>query len=1025
MQISHVAVDRPVFTALFTCLILVLGIIALTRLPVDLMPDITEPRISITTTYENASPEETEELITRPIEEVVSSVTGVEEVDSISGEGQSRVTVAFAWGTDIDSVSNDIRDRLDRIYASLPEKADRPSLRKFNPSEFPVLILGTSSRLDPLKLRYIIEEQVLHRLERAPGIAAVSAVGGKEREIHVNLYSEKLKALKLSANTIVSAIQTGNLNLPAGSIYRGRLDVRIRTPGLYISLDEIRNTTIAVVNGAPIRIRDIGTVEDAWKEETNYVMVNGKSGLIIRVNKQSGANTVEVVKGVMKEVAQINREMPEIEIVPIINSAKYIENAIRNLSQAAMFGGCFAVLVLLLFLRNIRSTFVVAISIPISVIAAFLLIYFGGFTLNIMTLGGLALGIGMLVDNAIVVVENILRLHDAGMARINAAKSGSEEVTSAIIASTLTTLVVFLPLILMRGMSGIMFKQLALVVSFSLFSSLVVAISLVPMLSSRLLKPTLAANEPSPNVKDRKLLFSNELFVRFELLYKDILHWALNHRVVVCGVCIVILIASFAFVPLIGSELMPETDEGEVRVEGEMEVGTRLDLLMQTCDAIYPIIEKEVPEIESSLAFIGGRPWRPGSSNTAEFRLNLTPISERKRTDMMVADDLARTLSGIPGVKIRTRKGSGFFLLRRATGSTERLNLEVRGHDLEVAMALVDQIVPLIEAVPGVTDTRISQSHGTPEERIIIDRTKAEELKLTVTQISQTLETALSGRSAGNYREGGDEFRILVKVRDARQLSLKDILDLTVTNQDGEPIVLRNVVDIRPQTGPTTIERKNQQRLIEVRINTRGRDMGSVAADIERELKSVAVPENFQAAVTGDYEEQGKAFAELMLSFGLAILLVYMVMGCQFESLRDPFVVMFSVPFAAVGVILMLFFTNTTFNLQSFIGCITLAGIVVNNAILLVDHTNLLRRRDGLMLRQAIEEAGRRRLRPILMTALTTSLALIPLALGLGEGGEAQAPMARAVIGGLLSSTFITLILVPVVYSILTSKRFE
>lgn len=823
---------------MMTCLVMVLGSIALTRIPVDLMPDITEPRITITTVYEYASPEEVEELITRPIEEAVSSVTGVEELYSISAEGRSRVTVAFSWGTDIDSVSNDVRDRLDRIYSSLPEKAERPSLRKYNPSEFPVLILGTSSNIDPLKLRYTIDELVQPRIERAPGIAAVDVVGGKEREIHVDLDSEKVKALKLSVNTIVESIEKGNLNLPAGSIYRGRLDVRIRTPGLYMNLDEIRNTIVAMVDGTPVRVRNIGLVEDSWKEETNHVLVNGKNGLILRVNKQSGANTVEVVKGVMKEVARINQEIPEIEIVPIINTAKYIKQSIQNLGQTTMYGGCFAVFVLLFFLRNIRSTFVVAVSIPISVIAAFLLIYFGGFTLNIMTLGGLALGIGMLVDNS-----------------------------------------------------------------------------------------------------------------------------------------------------------------------------------------IYPVIEQNTPEIESSLAFIGGRPWRPGSANTGEFRFNLKPLAQRTRSDAQIADDLARRLVDVPGVKIRTRKGSGFFLLRRATGSTERLSVEVRGHDLETAAALTSQVTEVIEAVPGVTDTRVSQSLGTPEERIIVDRAKAEEMKLTVTQISETLETALSGRSAGEYRQSGDEFRILVKVRDARRLSLRDILDLTVTNKDGEPIVLRNVVNIQPQTGPTTIECKNQQRYVEISVNIRGRDMGSVAADIEKELKSVAIPSNFQVVVTGDYEEQGKAFRELMLSFALAVLLVYMVMACQFESLRDPFVVMFSVPFAAVGVILILFLTGTTLNLQSFIGCITLAGIVVNNAILLVDHTNLLRRRDGMPLKQAIEEAGRRRLRPILMTAFTTSLALIPLALGLGEGGEAQAPMARAVIGGLLSSMLITLILVPVVYSVLEWKN--
>jgi len=420
---------------------------------------------------------------------------------------------------------------------------------------------------------------------------------------------------------------------------------------------------------------------------------------------------------------------------------------------------------------------------------------------------------------------------------------------------------------------------------------------------------------------------------------------------------------------------------------------------------------------------MGGRPWRPGGSHTGQFRISLKPRDQRTRSDEEIAADLARRLRNIPGVKIRTRRGQGFFLLRMMTRGMERLSVEARGHDLGVADDLIHQAVMLIEDVPGVSDIRRSRTAGAPEELIYVDRAKAEEMKLSVTAIGETLETALSGSSAGEFREGGDEFRILVKLRDARNMSLQEVLDLTVTNADGEPVVLQNVVGTRPRSGPVIIERQDQERIVDARINIRGRDTGSVARDIQERLGEIAVPPGYSVSLGADYEEQQKTFRELMISFGLAVLLVYMVMACQFESLRDPLVVMFSVPFAAIGVILMLFLTDTTLNLQSFIGCIMLAGIVVNNAILLVDHTNLLRRRDGLPLREAIIEAGRRRLRPILMTALTTSLALVPLAVGMGEGGEAQAPMARAVIGGLLSSTFITLILVPVVYSLVERRK--
>lgn len=1022
MKISRFSIHRPVFTAMATSLVLVLGAMAVTRIPIDLMPDITMPRISVNTNYENASPEEVEELITRPLEEALSAVTGVEELSSISAEGRSRVTVGFAWGTDVDVAVNDVRDRLDRVVGRLPDNAERPTVRKFNPAEFPVLILGTSSALDPLVLRQLIEDEVKHRIERAPGVAALDVVGGLEREIHVDLDPGKLRMLGLSPHVIVERIRAGNLNLPAGSVYLGDLDVRIRTPGLYESLADLGDAAIAIRGDAVLRLRDIATVSDKWREVTSHILINGKSGVMLRVNKQSGTNTVDVVRGVLAEVGRVNRDLPQLEIVPVINTAKYIEQSISNMGRAAVYGAVFAVLVLLFFLRNLRSTVVMAVSIPVSVVATFLLIHFAGFTLNIMTIGGLALGMGMLLDNAIVVVENILRLHDGGLPRKEAAVRGSEEVTSAILASTLTTIVVFLPVVFMRGMSGLMFRQLATVVAFALFCSLVVSIALVPMIASRIIRPTTDHSDIHNAHLRAWIGASDRFFTGVDLWYRDRLHWALDHRAWVGIGCVVLLGGSIALVQFIGTELMPEADEGEVRVDGEMQVGTRLAVVQDTFMRMWPVVRDAVPEIETSQAFIGGRPWSPGSGNTGEFRLFLVPRAERTRSDEQIAADLETLLRGWPGVRIRTRKGSGFFLLNRAMGATERLSVEVRGHDLDTALALTREVVERVEAIPGVTDTRVSMTDGTPEAEVVVDRTKAEAMKVSVRDISEMLGLVLSGRSAGDFREGGREYRILVKVGEARHWAPSEVLDMTVTNADGEAVVLRNVVETRSRAGPVSIERNNQQRTISLRVNFRDRDMGSVARDIEADLRNLVVPDGFSLLVTGDYEDQQEAFQELLISIALALLLVYMVMACQFESLRDPFVVMFSVPLAAVGVILMLFLTGTTFNLQSFIGCITLAGIVVNNAILLVDQTNQLRRLEGMPLREAIEEAGRRRLRPILMTATTTSLALVPLAIGLGEGGEAQAPMARAVIGGLLSSTVITLFLVPVVYSVFEKK---
>ncbi len=1022
MRLSRFAVHRPIFTIMVTLIVVILGGVSLIRLPIDLMPDITYPTLSISTSYENASPEEIEELVTRPIEEAMSAVPGVEEVSSISTEGLSNVRVSFAWRTDLDAAANDIRDRLDRVVPRLPDDAERPRLRKFDLASFPILILGAASNLDPIQMRRIIDDQVKYRLERVPGVAAVDVWGGLDREIHVNLFADRINALGIPLDQILNRIREENVNVSAGTIERGNYEVMIRTPGDYTTLSELGNTVIAIREGVPVQLKDIASVEDSWQKVTRIVQINGKPGIRLSVNKQSGTNTVEVAKGALQEIEQINQDIPQINLTPIIDTSDYIQRAITNVGYSAFYGGFLAIFVLLLFLRNIRTTAIIATAIPISVISTFALIYFGGFTLNIMTIGGLALGIGMLVDNAIVVLENIFRQREAGEGSEHAAVSGSEEVSSSIIASTLTTLAVFLPLLFIRGMSGVMFKQLSLVVGFSLLCSLGVAMTLVPMLAAKVLPSTAPNHEGERTWARRASLHSGRVFAKLEGGYKRVLQVALDHRALVIASGVLMLIGSLALVPLVGVELMPTTDEGEVRLNAEMEVGTRLERVAETFEAIESVVTQTVPEIKNMVTFVGGSSWRGTGSHTGEMRIALKPQAERSRSSEEIATVLRRKLSNIPGATTRTRAGQGLFLLRLGTRDLDRIQVEIRGYDLEAANALAERVKQVIEKVDGITDAKVSRESGSPEELIIVDRQKAADMRLTVSGIANMLQTVLSGTSASNYREAGDEYSILVKLKDAERLDLREILDLTLTNANGQAVVLRNVVKVRPRSGPIVIERKDQERIVTVSADISGRDMGAILADIREGLRSVPVPQNLSIVFGGDYEEQQKAFWELLLNLVLALVLVYMVMACLYESLRDPFVVMFSVPLAAIGVIVMLFLTNTTFNVQSFIGCIMLGGIVVNNAILLVDHTNLLRRRDGMPLRQAIEEAGRRRLRPILMTAMTTIFGLIPLALGLGEGGEAQAPMARAVIGGLLSSTLITLVFVPTVYSIVQRR---
>ena len=1017
MKPSRFAVNHPIFTIMAALIVIILGGVSLTHLPIDLMPDITYPTLSVSTIYENASPEEVEQLITRPIEEAMSAVPGAEEITSISAEGASNVRITFTWGTDLDAAANDIRDRLDRVTRHLPETAEKPSLRKFDLASFPILILGAYSNLDPLQMRRIIDDQVKYRIERLPGVAALDVHGGLDREVHVNLSADKIKALELPLDQVISKIKSENVNIPAGAVERGNIEITVRTPGEYTNLDELRNTVIAMREGVPIQLKEVASVEDSWVKITRIVRVNGQPGVRLGISKQSGTNTVEVAKGVKREIELINQDIPQIHLIPIIDTSDYIQRSIRNVGSSIIYGGALAILVLLLFLRSIGSTAVIATAIPISIIATFALLYFGNFTLNLMSLGGLALGIGMLVDNAIVVQENIYRLRETGVEAKQAAVAGSEEVTAPIIASTLTTLAVFLPLVFVQGMSGVMFKQLAYVVSFALACSLVVALTLVPMLAARIRSLPTIEQENSETLRHKIFRVSGRFFIDMEYGYKRLLHFAMAHRKLVITGALSLLLGSVALIPLVGVEFMPATDEGEVRIDGEMDVGTRLDLVDRAFKTIEAAVKQEVPEAKSTVTFLGGSSWRGTGSHTGNISVTLKPQSERLRSSEEIAAALRRKLRDIPGMTIRTRAGQGLFVLRIGTSSGERVQVEIRGHDLETADVLARRVEEIVDQVEGVTDTRVSRELGSPEELTIVDRQKAADMKLTVSQIANMLQTVLSGTEAGSYREGGKEYTILVKLKDAEQLALPDLLDLTLTNAEGKPVVLRNVVRLQPQTGPVQIERKDQERIITVSANIAERSMGSLLADIRKGLQSLPVPRDFSIAFGGDYEEQQKAFRELLLSFALALILVYMVMASLYESLRDPLVVMFSVPLATIGVVLMLLLTNTTFNVQSYIGCILLGGIVVNNAILLVDTINLLHRRQGMPLREAIEEAGRRRLRPILMTSITTSLALVPLALGLGEGGEVQASMARAVIGGLLSSNLITLVFVPTVYS--------
>lgn len=1016
MTLPEFSVRRPVFISMIFLMVLVIGAVALSRLQIDMLPAVEMPTLSIRTEFTGASPEIMERQVTQVIEEVVSTVPGVEEITSDSSEGRSNVQIRFNWGTDIDFAALDVRSALEDEMDELPDDIDRPRIRKFDISSFPVVLLGISSRLDPVDLTQLIEDEIRYRFSRIPGVAQVDVWGGFNREIRIELDPERIMALSLPLDQIIRAVTRANLDRPAGKLEQGLYEIQLRAPAQFIDLDQIRNTVVARQDGAAVTLAQVARVTDTYEKLTRIIRVNGEPGIRLAVRKQSQANTVDVANRILAEIDRINEVMPQVQIVPVINQGNFIQRSIANVARSVLYGGGLAILILLFFLRTVRSTVVIAMAIPISMLATFAVMFFFNFTINLMTLGGLALGVGMMVDNSIVVLENIFRhRNELDKPPDIASKDGAMEVAPAIVASTVTTLVIFLPLVFVRGVSGILFTEMAYVIIFSLTCSLLVALSLVPMLTSRLLR--IKKRAPSRSVIWFFFSLSESFFLKLMHVYTRLLKTALSHRVITVIITTGALVGALMLIPKIGTEFLPPSDEGEVRITGEMAVGTRLDLVDRQSRWMESIVYPAVPEAVSSVVSVGASGHRPGNAAKTELRISLTPSSQRDRSNIDIADDLRQRLAGqIPGMIVRTRAPQGQFIMERILGGDDGLTVEVRGFDLDILKSLAVRAAGLIETVPGVTDIEISQEAGAPRKEIFVDRNKAADVGLSVQDITDVLSTAVAGAKAGEYQTGGESYRIFVQLSNVETRSLDEILDLTLTTASGQQVAMRNLVSVTSGSGPLLIDRKDQQRIITVSANVSGRDMGSVAGEVAGRLNEIPRPAGYDLQVAGDFEEQQKAFRELVISLILALALVYMVMACQYESLVNPLVVMFSVPFAVIGVLIMLFLTHTTLNVQSYIGCIMLGGIVVNNAILLVDQSSRLSRKE-MKVREAVMEAGRRRLRPILMTSLTTLLGLLPLALGIGEGADAQAPLARAVVGGLAGSTLITLVLIPVIYS--------
>ncbi|HQU71324.1 MAG TPA: efflux RND transporter permease subunit [Calditrichia bacterium] len=1008
MKITSVAVHRPIATSMVFLIVLVLGMMGLRYLPIDLLPQIEYPQLTVRTNYPNVGPQEIEKIITDRVENAVASVPNVEEMRSSSSEGQSRVTLEFSQGTNIDEAANDVRAALDRIRDDFPPEVESPRLWKFDPDNFPVVILGAKSGMGMERLTRVLEREISHRFEQLPGAGSVDVWGGVYRQIQVRLKRDRLASSQLSANDVQQALLRENVTLPGGDMREGFNDMYVRSRGEFQSLDEIANTIITLVDGQPIRVRDVAEVVDGYEDLNRLVQIDDQPVVRIGIRKQSGANTVAVAKAAREVMAKINEERDDLELLMVIDQSEFIKNSINNVQTSAIWGGLLAVLILYFFLRNGSTTFIIALSIPISIIATFGLLFFNDLTLNQMSFGGLALGIGLIVDNAIVVLENIVRLREKGHSLQESALSGTKQVGGAIVASTLTTTVIFLPVVFMQTVSGMLFRELALVVVFALLCSLLVALSLVPMLGSRYL--TVGNGEEK---KEGIMARIGRGLQRLEDRYGRILETVLRHRRMVFTITGLLLVLTFFLWPLIPVELAPQTDADEINVDLEMAQGTNIAVVNEYLRELERIVREAAPMDQVRYMTVEIRP------GDAEVELSLLSAGERTMDSFVIADQIRRSVEGkIPGAELQVRAQSGLWMLRRLFGSGEQaVQLELRGYDLDLADQLAQGIKREMEQVPEIKDVRISRREGRPEQNLIIDRERIADLGLSVREVAQVIQTNIGGSQAGVFREGGEEFPIVVRLQPRDRLSTLDLGNVALRTAGGQILPVSSVVKTERRRSPTNIERVDGQRVTYINANLQsGAALGDVIEKLKVRLESVILPGDFSLLFRGEYEEQQKAQRDFLLSILMAVVLIYMVMAAQFERFLDPVIVMVTVPMAFIGVVPTLLLTGTSLNVQSLMGIVMLIGIVVNNAIVLVDYINLLRREQNLSVRDAVLQSGRLRLRPILMTTFTTVLGMLPLAFGTGAGGEIQAALARSVIGGLSVSTLITLVLIPAVY---------
>lgn len=1013
MKISDFAVRRPVTITMIVLAVLLLGTVSLGKLAIDLYPELNFPIAAVTASYPGAGPEEIENQVTRPLEEIMGTVNNVEGIQSVSSPGSSMVLMLFNWGTDIDFATLQMREKIDMIKSGLPDDVGTPTVLKMDPTMMPIIQAGVSGSRDLASLQQITEDVIKKRLERIEGVASVAITGGLVSEVEVKVDPVKMDTYGLSINQITQTLQGENMNLSSGEIEDGKETLLVRTVGELKRIEDFEQIIINGSNGVQVKLKDVALISFTHQKPTQYTRVNQKASLSINILKQTGSNIVRVADKVNEEIKALEKELPAgVKIDVVVDQSVFIKQSIQQVVNNTIAGGILAVLVLLVFLRNIRSTLIIGLSIPFSVIATFILVYFAGITLNVMSLGGLALGVGMMVDSAIVILENIYRYRQLGYGYVDAAIEGTREVGSAVMASTLTTVAVFLPIVFVEGLASELFSQLALTVSFSLLASLFVALTLIPMLSSKLLKvnPEEEAERRTPLAKTANMV--QRALGALDERYRKVLTWALQRRKTVVVIVTLALLGSFALVPLIGTEFMPQVDSGEISIRVELPKGAVLDDTARVATEVEEII-KEIPEVETIFTSVGstGQMMGGAQGGVSQIHVKVGSSTERQRSTEEIMEEIRTKVKKVAGAQVTVSGGQNHM----AGGSP--IDIAIKGTDLAVLKELADEAVKVVSNVSGTREVESSLEESRPEIQVSIDRQRAGQLGLTASQVASSVRTAISGTITSTYRVAGKEYDIRVKIGE-NDVNLDELKGLTIAAPSGARVPLREVAEITKVKGPTSINREDQARVVNITADVTGRDLGSVTAEIQQAMGKVRMPSGYSIEYGGQNQEMMESFESLGLALILSIILVYMVMAAQFESLMHPFVIMFSIPTTLIGVIGGLALTGRALSVPAFIGMIMLTGIVVNNAIVLVDYINTLRRR-GIPRDEAIVQAGPTRLRPILMTTLTTVLGLVPLTLGIGEGAEAQAPMATVVVGGLTMSTLFTLVFVPVVYTIM------